>query len=141
MVGLAACGVGLAVAAYLTYDHFAGAPLACPDTGTINCAKVTTSSYSVIFGMPVAVLGLAFFAVMTVLQLPRMWASLDRRIRLARMAWATFGMGTALWLVYAELFRIDAICLYCTAVHVLTLVVFAVTAIATADTLPGAPRV
>ena len=35
---------GLAVAAYLTYEHFtAGTTLACPDTGVVNCAKVTSS--------------------------------------------------------------------------------------------------
>ncbi len=125
--------VGLAIAAYLTYDHFSGsAPLSCPDTGIVNCLKVTTSSYSVIFGVPVAVLGLVFFAVMAVFQLPRMWASPDRRIGGARLAWAVIGTGTALWLVYAELFRINNICLYCTAVHVLTLMVFATTAIGTA---------
>jgi uncharacterized membrane protein len=135
VAGLVICALGFAVAAYLTYDHFTGtAPLSCPDTGAINCLKVTTSSYSVIFGMPVAALGLIFFAVMAVLQLPRMWASPDRRVRGARMAWAVIGMGTAVWLVYAELFRINAICLYCTSVHVLTLLVFATTAIGTATT-------
>jgi uncharacterized membrane protein len=133
--GLLVSLLGLGVAAYLTYDHFSNtAPAACPDTGTINCLKVTTSSYSVILGVPVAVLGLVFFLVMIGLQLPRMWASHDVRIRRVRMAWAGIGMVTALWLVYAELFRINAICLYCTSVHILTLIVFATTAIATAFT-------
>jgi uncharacterized membrane protein len=31
-----------------------------------------------------------------------------------------------LYLVWAELFRIDAICLWCTVVHVVTLALFAV---------------
>ena len=133
IAGLIISVAGLAIAAYLTYDHYSGSvPLNCPDTGIINCLRVTTSSYSIIFGVPVALLGLIFFAVMIVLQLPRMWASADPRIRGARLAWAVIGMGTAVWLVYAELFRINNICLYCTAVHVLTLLVFATTAIGTA---------
>lgn len=32
-----------------------------------------------------------------------------------------------LYLVYVELFRVDAICLWCTAVHVLTFLLFVVT--------------
>ena len=42
-------------------------------------------------------------------------------IRAARLVWSLAGVGTALWLVYAELFKIDAICLWCSAVHVITL--------------------
>ena len=36
-----------------------------------------------------------------------------------------------LYLLYAELFAIDAICLWCTSVHVLTLVLFGTTVYAT----------
>jgi uncharacterized membrane protein len=39
-----------------------------------------------------------------------------------------------LWLVYAELFLINAICLYCTAVHIMTVLLFLQTAIGTALT-------
>ena len=44
--------------------------LVCSDTGAINCTKVTTSPQSVIFGIPVAVLGLAYFVPMIALCLP-----------------------------------------------------------------------
>jgi len=71
---LAVSVAGLAVAAYLTYEHFtAGSTLACPDTGVVNCAKVTSSQYSKLFGIPVALLGLAFFVGMTALSVPPMW--------------------------------------------------------------------
>jgi uncharacterized membrane protein len=79
----------------------------------------------------VAVLGLVFFAVMLLLQLPTMWRRPEAAIRIARMGWAVVGLGTALYLLYAELFAIDAICLWCTSVHVLTLVFFATTVYAT----------
>jgi uncharacterized membrane protein len=36
------------------------------------------------------------------------------------------------YLVYAELFLVDAVCLWCTVVHVLTVALFAVVALATA---------
>ena len=66
--------------------------------------KVTTSSYSVVGGVPVAVLGLVFFAVMLVLQLPAMWRRPEPAVRLGRLAWAVVGLGTVLYLLYAELF-------------------------------------
>jgi uncharacterized membrane protein len=45
------------------------------------------------------------------------------------------------FLVWAELFRIDAICLWCTAVHVITVVLFGVLVFAAALTPPPARSV
>jgi len=124
--------LGLGVAGYLTYEHFtSSSTLACSDNGVVNCLKVTTSSYSVVAGVPVAVLGLVFFAVMLVLQLPAMWRRPEPAVRLSRLAWAVVGLGTVLYLLYVELFSIDAICLWCTSVHVLSLVLFGTTVFAT----------
>lgn len=127
------CVLGLAVASYLTYEHYtASTSLSCPMSGgAINCLKVTTSSYSMIHGVPVALLGLVFFVVMIVVQSPPAWRSPSPAVRYARLAWSVVGVLTALWLIYAELFRIDAICLWCSAVHVLTLLVFFTTVFGT----------
>jgi uncharacterized membrane protein len=84
----------------------------------------------------VAVLGLIFFAVTLVLQLPVVWKWPNPIIRKARLAWAVVGLGTVIYLLYAELFEINAICLWCTAVHVLTLVVFVSTVFGTLSTAP-----
>ena len=132
------CILGLGVAAYLTYEHYTGSKtLSCPATGNlVNCLKVTTSSYSKIHGIPVAVLGLIFFAVMIVLQSPPAWASMSRYVRTARLLWSLVGVGTAVWLIYAELFQLDAICLWCTSVHIMSLIIFATTAFGTASTAP-----
>jgi uncharacterized membrane protein len=124
---------GVAVAAYLTYAHYTSATvLACPEGGLVNCTKVTTSSYSVIAGVPVAVLGLVFFAVMTVIELPWAWRSPWPWLPTVRVLAAAAGVAMAIWLVYVELFRLDAICLYCTAAHCLAFALFVVTALGTA---------
>lgn len=131
VVGTVASVLGLGVSGYLTYEHYTSSTsLACSDNGVVNCLKVTTSSYSEVAGVPVALLGLIFFAVMLVLQLPPMWRRTELAIRWIRLGWATVGLGTVLYLFYAELFRIDAICLWCTSVHVLTLIVFGSTVFA-----------
>lgn len=122
---LALAVLGLAVSAYLTYEHFTGSTtLACSASGTVNCLKVTTSAQSRVVGVPVALLGLLFFAAIVPLMLPRLWA--DRRMSRLRIGAVAVGVVFVLYLVYAELFEIGNICLWCTAVHVITVGLFAV---------------
>jgi uncharacterized membrane protein len=113
--------IGLALSIYLTVEHYTSPTiLACPATATINCVKVTTSSYSVIAGIPVAVLGLLYYVGMAILVSPPAWRI--RQLDLVRIAGAALGVLMVLYLVWVELFRVFAICLWCTAVHVCTLV-------------------
>ena len=113
--------LGLLVSAYLTFEHFtANSTLACSIGGVVDCAKVTSSPWSTFMGVPVALLGLVFFAVTLWLCLPTTWRRTGGWLDPARLAWLTVGLGMALYLVWAELFRIHAICLWCTVVHVLT---------------------
>jgi uncharacterized membrane protein len=137
-VGLTLCGLGFAVAGYLTYEHYTSSTsLSCPaGGGAVNCLKVTTSIYSKIHGVPVALLGLVFFTVMAVLQTPQAWRTDRLVVRAARVLWSTVGVATALWLIYAELFKIDAICLWCTSVHILTVLLFISTAFGTVAIAP-----
>ena len=122
LTAITAAAVGLGVSIYLTVEHFtAAATLACPDSGAVNCAKVTSSRWAAIAGVPVAVLGVAFFVGLLALLLA---PSHHRPVHHARLATASLGVLTVFWLVYVELFLVDAICLWCTVVHLLTLVVF-----------------
>jgi uncharacterized membrane protein len=135
--------LGLGLAAYLTLTHFTThVRLACSASGTIDCAKVTTSPQSYILGIPVAVLGLAFFVVYAVLCAPPVWRSPEPLVRYARLAWAIGGVCTVLYLIYAELFEIDAICLWCSLVHLVTIALFVVVVMAEAlleGSASGAP--
>lgn len=127
---------GVAVSTYLTIAHYTSPNiLACSASGTINCERVTTSPQSTFLGVPVAVLGLVWFIGMTALSLPAAWRSGNRNVRLARLIASMAGVGFALWLVYAELFIIRAICLWCTVAHALAFGLFAVAAITALDTL------
>ncbi len=119
--------VGLGTSAYLTYEHFTGSTtLACPENDVVSCARVTESSWSSLLGVPVAPLGLLFFVATLALCLPsvlrRSSALLDR----VRLALSGVGLVLALYLVWAELFQIHAICLWCTVVHVVAFLLFAV---------------
>jgi uncharacterized membrane protein len=119
--------VALAIASYLTVTHYSDpTALACPDTGIVNCTLVTTSSWSVILGVPLAVLGLAWAVVMTGLTVPWAWRAEAPWVDGARLAVSAAGAAMVLYLVYVELFRIGAICLWCTAVHVTAVSLFGV---------------
>lgn len=121
LAGFVVALIGLAASGYLTYEHFTSSTtFACPESATINCAKVTTSQWAHVAGIPVAVLGLVFFAAMTVLCTPVLWRL--RELDMVRAVGAVVGVVSALYLLWIELFRVDAICLWCTAVHICTVV-------------------
>jgi uncharacterized membrane protein len=133
---------GLGVSIYLTIAHFTDKPLAgCSESGLVNCTKVTTSPQSYVFGIPVAVLGLAFFVGAVALMSPWAWRWARREVALIRLASLVVAVGFVLYLLYAELFIIGSICLYCTSVHAITFLLFVLTVFAAAAWgLPGRQR-
>ncbi|HEY7401800.1 MAG TPA: vitamin K epoxide reductase family protein [Actinomycetota bacterium] len=115
----------LAVSVYLTIAHFTSPNiLACSASGAINCERVTTSAQSRFLGVPVAVLGLVWSVGIVALCSPSAWDSHALWIRGARTSLVSVGIVFVLWLVYAELLVIRAICLWCTAMHLLTFALF-----------------
>ncbi|MCU1675625.1 MAG: Vitamin epoxide reductase [Frankiales bacterium] len=119
---------GLAVSGYLTYTHFTDAPLlACPEGSFVNCATVTSSAQSMLFGVvPVALAGLTFYAAMLALTVPAAWRRTGGTARRLRVGAVALGVGMVLYLLWAELHVVRALCLWCTVVHVTTFALFLV---------------
>ncbi len=117
---------GLGASIYLTIAHFdTHVTLACSDKGIVNCQAVTTSPESMVFGIfPVALLGLLFYVFMAAINSPWAWRRTDPAVRWARLGSAIAGMGFVLYLIYAEVVQIGAICLWCTSVHIVTFFIF-----------------
>ena len=104
--------LGIGVAGYLTYIHYAGIDPVCNIAH--GCIKVQTSEYAKLAGVPVALLGLIGYVGIL--------AALTIRGEAARMAaalMALVGFGFSAYLTYRELFTIDAICQWCVASAVL----------------------
>jgi uncharacterized membrane protein len=118
---------GLGVSIYLTIAHYTTTSiLDCSSKGYIDCAKVTTSAQSMVFGVfPVAVLGLAFYVFMVAVNSPWGWRLRVPLVWWARIGSIVVGIGFVLYLVYAEIIQIGNICLWCTSVHVITFLLFA----------------
>ena len=120
--------VGLGIAIYLTIAHYVGTEvLACAANSVVNCEIVTTSAQSHFLGMPVSVLGLAYFVVAVPLYSPWAWWSRFKWLHIVRLVSAIGGMCFVLWLLTAELVIIHKICLWCTGVHIVTFLLFALT--------------
>ena len=104
----------------------------CP-TGTffgihLDCGAVLGSAYSKVFGIPLEMLAIFYFAVNLVMVYLIAFGS-DRVSRLSLQAlfgWRFIGVAIVPYLVFVELFLLRAICVYCTIMHVAILLDFAV---------------
>jgi uncharacterized membrane protein len=105
MTGLAVIGLGVAI--YLTYIHYAGIKPVC--TAGTSCLKVQSSVWSKLAGVPVALMGLiGYVGILGSLVLP------DReQTRQATLVLTLIGFGFSGYLTYRELFSIHAICEWC----------------------------
>lgn len=121
---------GLADSAYLTYDHFTATLPVCRVSGPVNCALVTTSRFSHVFGIPVALLGLLFYVALTVVNSPATWKAPWRWPAWLRAAMMVSGIGFVFYLINSEL-TLRALCEWCTGVHVITFTLFVITALTT----------
>jgi uncharacterized membrane protein len=104
--------LGLAISVYLTYVHYAGIEPVCSSIS--NCERVQSSDYAELLGIPVAVLGIAGYAAIL--------ASLRLRVDVTALL-AYLAVAFSAYLTWAELFKIDAICQWCVASAIITLVI------------------
>lgn len=124
VTALVLCILGLADSAYQTYTHYSGSGLlGCSASGD-PCVLVQHSAEAYVFGIPVAVLGMVFYAFMTAICSPWAWRSAAPTVGWLRLGSVVAGMGFVLYLIYAELVEIGLICPYCTSVHIITFLLF-----------------
>jgi uncharacterized membrane protein len=126
--------IALAAASYLTYQHFTEGKsfFGCAGNGAFDCEAVTTSSESYFLGIPVALLGLLYYVAMVPVMSPWLWrltgqSLVARWLPSVRLAGICVGIVMVIYLLYAELFMIRHLCLYCTSVHIATFLLFVLT--------------
>lgn len=106
--------LGMLISIYLTaYHYIGGVPLICQNSGVINCANVLNSQYAILFGIPIAVFGIAFF----IIELLLLWYKNDG----ITLLWNFLGLGSVIYFVYAE-YMVGNICEYCTMVHIIVII-------------------
>jgi dihydroorotate dehydrogenase subfamily 2 len=115
--------VGILDTTYLTFDHFTNTIPYCADSAWIDCGAVLKSAYSVIWGIPLTLIGLIYYATIFVLTS----FGLLRKNRLALSLIIGLSMGGLLFsiiLLYLQIAIIHAICLYCTLSGIVTTSIF-----------------
>jgi len=99
--------IGTAIAGYLTYVHYGHLKIICA-SGSGGCEKVQSSDYAELAGIPVATLGLVgYVGILGSLLLP------PEPSRQVAALLSLVGFGFSMYLTWAELFRIHAICQWC----------------------------
>jgi uncharacterized membrane protein len=106
--------LGVALATYLTYIHYANIKPLCGRGGG-TCLKVQTSQYAKLAGVPVALMGLIGYIVI----LATLLAPEEERWRFATAALTLGGFGFSAYLTYREVFSLEEICEYCVSSAIL----------------------
>jgi uncharacterized membrane protein len=111
VLALVAGLAGLGVSVYLTVVHYSTIALACPANAVVNCEQVLASSFAVIggSGMPTST-----------------WRARGPRLARVQLAWSAIGLVTVVYLVYVEIVLLGAVCIWCSAAHLMVLVIFLV---------------
>jgi uncharacterized membrane protein len=110
--------IGLCLASYLTYLHYSGTTPPCSIKGN-PCAQVQKSQYSLLAGVPVALIGLiGYIAILGSLLAPE-----GERARFVTTVLSIGGFGFSAYLTYRELFTLHKICEWCVSSAVLVTVI------------------
>ncbi len=103
---VALCLVGIGIAGYLTYVHYAGLRPICGSSH--GCETVQTSSYASLLRIPVALLGLISYVLILITLKMR-----DERALMTGSGLTLIAFAFSAYLTYREVFTIHAICSWC----------------------------
>src|SRR3990167_4418935 len=140
--------LGVIDSGYLTYEHYAKSIPPCSTSIFIDCGKVLRSSYAMMFGIPVALIGVLHYSFLTLIIFIALITSFWKESR--RMSgrlieskkdpiaslqddkiWKYFiiiqsivGALASVYFMYLQFFVIGSICLYCTFSAVISFTIF-----------------
>ncbi|MDO8664079.1 MAG: vitamin K epoxide reductase family protein [Candidatus Liptonbacteria bacterium] len=102
--------LGFITALYLTVEHYRGLPVNCIVLS--GCDKVLSSSYSEVFGVPVALFGVIYYFFIFSTSLFFLFGH-SKRFLTAALLVTPVGFLASVWFVILQLFIIKSICFYC----------------------------
>jgi uncharacterized membrane protein len=122
--------IGVIDASYLTYEHYAAIIPPCSIHWWVDCGKVLNSSYSMFFGLiPLALLGVFQYTAELIVAI-YVAITGNKLAQKLLLFLTTMGALFSLYFVYLMIFVIQAICLYCFASAIISLLIFVSTIIA-----------
>ena len=139
--------LGLAASSASTYVHHRlltdpAYSSVCDISATVSCTEAYLSRYGTLWGVPVAVAGVFFFALVLALVGVGGRATSPARENVPAYVFAlsTAGLAVVLYLAWASFFQLGAVCLLCVTTYAAVVALFIVSGGATKvsmSTLPG----
>jgi uncharacterized membrane protein len=116
--------LGLLDAAYLALERVNGGPIACPVGG--GCETVQSSAYALLFGIPVAFIGVAGYALLLVAAVLSLQGYKLGGISLnvLLLGLASIALLAGMYFMYLQVAVIGAICFWCAIAALLDLLIW-----------------
>jgi uncharacterized membrane protein/protein-disulfide isomerase len=144
---LAFAVLGLGASSWSSYVHYSlltvpGYTSFCDVSGAISCTQAYLSQYGSLWGVPVALGGVVYFA--TVLLIAGVAGQTSARGRENVPAYifalSTVALAFVLYLGWASLFKLNTVCLLCATTYVAVIALFVISAGATTFPMTSLPR-
>lgn len=113
--------LGFADSVFLTYEHYALTNIGCPVSPWINCLAVTTSKYSEIFGIPLALFGVIYYLLMGIFVY---FGRASKMFRHFFVITSTFGALFSVYLIFVQAVLLKVFCIYCLLSAAISFLIF-----------------
>jgi uncharacterized membrane protein len=144
---LAFAVLGLGVSSWSSYVHYSlltvpGYTSFCDVSGAISCTQAYLSQYGSLWGVPVALGGVIYFATVLLLVGVAGQPSAKGRENVPGYVFAlsTIALAFVLYLGWASFFKLNTVCLLCATTYVAVIALFIIAAGATAFPMTSLPR-
>lgn len=115
--------IGLLVATYMTIYKWTNNEAMCLGSG--DCGTVNASRYADVNGIPVALIGvLGYAAILGMLVFENRTDFLRQNATLLTFGLSLTGFLFTVWLIYVEIFRINALCPFCVTSQTVMTIIF-----------------
>jgi uncharacterized membrane protein len=138
-------GLGASLAAAYTHYHMLFDPTYrsfCDVNATVSCTQVYQSRFGTYLGIPVAIFGALFFVATTLLSVAGLTArpAVRESVPGYLFVMSTLGLAVILYLGYASLVLLKAVCLLCLTTYAAVIGLFFVSGAATTFPMTTLPR-
>ena len=144
---LAFAVLGLGASSWSTYVHYSlltvpGYTSFCDVSGAISCTQAYLSQYGSLWGVPVALGGVVYFATVLLIAGVAGQSSARGRENVPAYVFAlsTVALAFVLYLGWASLFKLNTVCLLCATTYVAVIALFVISAGATTFPMTSLPR-
>jgi len=128
--------IGIAVSSVSLYHHYGSSKSNFCDFGeSFNCDIVNRSTYSSLFGIPVALIGILGYGIL--LALATVYRSKAETPAMLMIA-STLGLGFAIYLTYIERFVLGTWCILCLSSFAMILLITVFSSVLVAHTVRNA---